>query len=223
MKKNNIYLSTGNKKLKSNESTRFLIFNLPACKTCPFKTKECEKNCYARKAEKQYPGCLPCRERNQAETLNDNFVENMISIIEKRLKHHCYRGKLTLFRIHESGDFYNLEYTKKWYDICKHFENDNRIIFLAYTKSLPYFKTLGYGKPAFPANFIVRSSIWNDTKNVMLELTKTLEMPIYTAYTKTELETQKEKPGFFYCDCVDCGKCKACYYNENCNIGCKIH
>lgn len=223
MKNNTIYLSTGNKKLKNNDTTRFLIWNLPACKTCPFATEHCKQLCYARKAERVYPQVLPCRENNLETSKQSDFVENMIAAIEKKLNSKAHNGKLTLFRIHESGDFYNLEYTQKWVDICKHFEHDNRIIFLAYTKSLPYFEKLGYNTTDFPKNFIVRSSIWDDTKEGMLELTKALSMPIYTAYTKEELETQKSNKDFTFCDCIDCGKCKACYFNKYKNIGCLIH
>jgi hypothetical protein len=224
MKNNEIYLSTGNKKLKNNENTRFLIWNIPACKTCPFATEHCKKFCYAKKAERVYPNVLPCRENNFEMSLQADFVEKMIAAIEKKLKSKAHAGKLTLFRIHESGDFYNLEYTKKWVDICKHFENDDRIIFLAYTKSLPYFEKLGYNTTDFPKNFVVRSSVWDDTKEKMLKLTKALEMPIYTAYTPNDLEKQKAADKtFVFCDCVDCGKCKACYFNQYKNIGCLIH
>jgi hypothetical protein len=116
-----------------------MIWNLPSVKTCPYKTPSCEKSCYARKAERCYPTVLPARENNYMESLQADFVENMIYTIESRLNSKAFQGKKVIFRIHESGDFYNLEYTKKWIAICKHFEKDNRIEFLAYTKSILYF------------------------------------------------------------------------------------
>ena len=124
----------GNKKLKNNETTRFMIWNLPSVITCPYRTALCEKSCYAQKAERVYPQVLPSRERNLEESKQEDFVENMIFTIEKHLVSKAFQGKKTVFRIHESGDFYNINYARKWVEIAKHFENDKRIIFLAYTK-----------------------------------------------------------------------------------------
>ena len=223
MKKLNVNVN-GNKKLVNNENVRFIIWNIPACKTCPFATENCKAACYARKAERVYPQVLPCRENNFTESLKPDFVENMIFTIEKELNSKKFRGKKAFFRIHESGDFYNMEYAKKWIEICKHFENDNRIVFLAYTKSIIYFVKSGYNTPEFPKNLIIRSSIWNDTKPENVEMTEKYNFPIYTAATPEEIETATingEK--IFICDCVDCGNCKACYFNDIKNIIVKIH
>lgn len=84
----------GNKKLVNTGSVRFMIWNLPAIKTCPYATAHCKKYCYAKKAENVYPDCLPCRERNFNETLKDDFVENMIFTIEKKACWTCLQGKV---------------------------------------------------------------------------------------------------------------------------------
>ena len=43
----------------------------------------------------------------------------------------------THVRIHDSGDFYSVDYLNKWVQIAK----DNKdVIFYAYTKSIPFFK-----------------------------------------------------------------------------------
>ena len=43
----------------------------------------------------------------------------------------------THVRIHDSGDFYSIDYLNKWVQIA----NDNKdVIFYAYTKSIPFFK-----------------------------------------------------------------------------------
>ena len=204
-----LYVSTGNKKLKSNDKVRFLIWNLPAVQTCPFRTALCEKNCYARKAEKQYPGCLPCRERNLELSKQDDFVDKMVELIRRRLRHKAYFGKKVLFRIHESGDFYSVEYAVKWVHIailCP------EVTFLAYTKSLPFFENI-----ALPSNFIVRASIWSDTKPELLELSA--KYPIYTALPKGTYDTIRN----FQCKCEDCGTCQACYSPKVKNIIVDIH
>jgi hypothetical protein len=216
--------TTGNKKLVNNDKVRFMIWNLPACKTCPYATENCKKFCYARKAEKVYPSVLPSRERNFEETLSADFVGKMIWSIERLLNSKAYKGKLAVFRIHESGDFYNLEYTEKWVRIAKHFENDDRIVFTAYTKSIIYFINCGYGLSNFPKNLIIRSSIWNDTRKDLVELTECYNFSIYTALSAEDMEKEKAAGhNFFKCECKDCGTCLECYRNKEKDIIVEIH
>ena len=126
------------------------------------------------------------------------------------------------FRIHESGDFYNKEYTQKWIDIAKHFENNENIVFLAYTKSLAYFIQCGYGKD-FPNNFIVRSSIWDDTKPESVRDTALYNFPIYTAFDGDTLVKEIESGNYSKCDCKDCAECGKCYSKTEQKIACAIH
>jgi hypothetical protein len=154
----------------------------------------------------------------------------MIYTIEKRLNSKAFSGKKCIFRIHESGDFYNVEYTRKWIKICKHFENDERITFLAYTKSISYFVASGYGKTPlpdipenrFPSNLIVRSSIWADTENSKVVLTNLYNFPIYTAGTPEEV-VQMKNDGFKVCKCENCSTCRMCWNDKCKNITCEIH
>ena len=215
--------TNGNKKLVNSEKIRFIIWNLPAVKTCPFRTPMCEKSCYARKAERVYPQVLPSREKNYADSLESDFVNRMIYTIEKELDSKKAQGKLTVFRIHESGDFYNLEYTKKWIEIAKHFENDKRIIFLAYTKSIEYIMKCGYNTPEFPRNFVVRSSLWKDTTPELVNLTVKEQFPIYTALTMPELVQVKHKYNAHICKCENCANCRMCWNSTIKNIICEIH
>ena len=117
-----MYISKGNKK-----TGKVLIWSLPAKKTCPGSTEMCRKNCYAKKAEKQFPPVLPCRELNLESTKWDSFEAQMILRIAKMTQRREY-----LFRIHESGDFYNQDYLDKWKRIAAALPN---IKFLAFTKS----------------------------------------------------------------------------------------
>lgn len=213
----------GNEKLKNTEHTRFIIWNLPAVKTCPFATAQCKKSCYAKKAER-YPEVVFSRSTNLKRSLQADFVENMVFTIETELSTKKFKDKKVVFRIHESGDFYNLEYTKKWIAIAKHFESKENIVFMAYTKSIPYFVKLGYGSADFPKNLVVRSSLWKDTKLEHLQTTFQYNMPIYTAATAQEMETAKNNGyNFITCHCSDCGNCGLCWNNEIKNIFVKIH
>lgn len=223
MEKLNVNIN-GNRKLRNTDKIRFIIWNLPAVKMCPFRTALCEKSCYARKAERVYPQVLPSRERNYQDSLQSDFVERMIYTIEKELSTKKYNGKLTVFRIHESGDFYNLEYTKKWVEIAKHFENNDKIVFLAYTKSLVYLIRAGYDAKEFPKNFVVRSSLWSDTSTANRDYTELYNFPIYTAFTRSQMNVEHANGHIFTeCRCEDCANCGYCWNKEHKDIICEIH
>ena len=97
-----MYISKGNMKLNAS------IFNLPAVITCKEGLK-CHSYCYARKAER-YPHVIRCRQENYNCSMKDNFIEQVVKILEKRTNKVC--------RIHESGDFYSLAYIVKWFKIA---------------------------------------------------------------------------------------------------------
>ena len=199
-----IYISTGNEKLKSDKKTLFLIFNLPAVLTCPGRTKQCTKKCYARTSEKMYKNARNRRKRNLDFSKTDLFVTAVIRFIDIKLNH-LKKDRKIVFRIHESGDFYNQEYTNKWISIMRHYENDTRISFIAYTKSVWYFENLDR-----PTNFELLFSVWPDTKPEDLETAEKLNLRIYTAFP----EGDKRLDEYFICRCFLCGGCLACENNR---------
>lgn len=104
MKKSKVFISKGNQKVKCN------IFNLPSGSTCA-KNLSCRKYCYAKKAEVAYPTVLPCRTNNFFASLEESFVSVVVATLKKR--------KVQITRLHESGDFYSVDYVLKWFAICK--------------------------------------------------------------------------------------------------------
>ena len=217
-----VSLSDGNKKLVSDEFTRFIIWSLPAGKTCPFATEMCYNACYARKAEIAYPDCLPAREKNLAFSKTDEFVPFMIKALHYIASLKAYRNAEHItIRIHESGDFYSVEYLEKWLDIAEACKDITNLDMSAYTKSIPYLVQAckdGYNLKTCGIRFI--SSIWADTKAERINETKTLNLPIYTAFEKGLFDKEYEK-----CDCENCGHCRKCYKGEKaCNrIAVEIH
>ena len=109
-----IELSHGNKKLKSNNRVSFLIWNTPAVITCPYATELSKKFCYALKAERQYPDAKKSRYDHFEISKQSDFVDRMIYTILVELSRPANKDKKIVFRIHESGDFYNQEYANKW-------------------------------------------------------------------------------------------------------------
>ena len=212
-----IPLSHGNKKLKNNARVSFLIWNLPAVITCPYATAHCKKCCYALKAERNYPACKPCRERHFELSRLDDFVLRMVFTISAELARPVNKNKKIVFRIHESGDFYNKEYVKKWFEIMDYFKDEKRLVFVAYTKSVKYFDGI-----EIPENMRLLASVWDDTTPENLEIIKRNNFRIYTAYAGADLDNAL-KSGFAHCPCKDCGTCGLCWNNYTNNICCEIH
>lgn len=214
----NIYLSTGNIKLKSTENAFYLIFNLPAVVTCPQRTSMCEAMCYARKAEQLYPQVLPCREKNLLETRKNYFPLDMVNHIKYHLRLKKNDGKQCFFRWHESCDIFHQGY---FYSICQIAEALPDVKFLAYTKSIDivseycnYFD--------IPANLTIRFSVWDDTAVGDINTANKLGLPIYTAFPKKELDTMVELEAYTKCDCI-CENCKKCFDKSVSKIAVAIH
>lgn len=212
-----IELSHGNKKLRSNTRVSFLVWNLPAVVTCPHATDECKTFCYARKAEKAYPSCLPSRKRHFEMSKQGDFIQRMIYTIQVELERPKNKNKKIVFRIHESGDFYNRDYVDKWLVIMNHFSHVDNLVFVAYTKSVCFFD--GY---KLPENFRLLASVWSDTTVANLDVIKKNNFRIYTAYNKPALDVALAS-GFSFCPCKDCATCGKCWNDFTNHIACEIH
>ena len=216
-----VSFSYSNAKLRDTKDVGFIQWNIPAVETCPYRTKMCETSCYAKKCER-YTSCRNRRQMHLEVSKREDFVEIMTKQINFELNRKKYQNKTIFFRIHESGDFYNYEYLVKWYQITKNFVGKN-IIFEAYTKSLPLFDKLyrEYGREN--VNIKVLSSVWADTKPEMINMTKELELKVYTAIEDTKIDKfLQDNKSFAKCDCEECGKCQKCY-RENINLIVAIH
>ncbi len=126
--------------------SRIPSFNLPSKRTCPGKTEQCVKYCYATKGHFLYEGTKNKYERNLIASKQDDFVEKFIN--ELYLTN-------TFIRIHTSGDFYNQEYFDK---ICQIARKRPDTKFLAYTRN--YRINI---KNA-PRNLIIFYTVDNSTK-----------------------------------------------------------
>lgn len=212
---NNLTITTSDRNLKlvPNDKIKFIIWNLPAGSTCPYASDDCIKFCYAKKAERMYKAVRECRTNNYYASRDNDFVLNMLRHIDSIMKKRTYKNaKLVIFRVHESGDFYSQQYFDKWLTIATvagmAYKN---LIFIAYTKSLKFVHDV-------PANFVIRSSIDNSTKEENKHLTIDLGLPTYRA-----VNNFSEDPGVKKCRCEDCGTCLQCMTSKVKNIECEIH
>ena len=209
---NRIYhISFENRKLQPTKTTNFFIWNLPAVRTCPFRTRLCELLCYALKSENLYKDVLPARRDNLAASKLDTFVSDMTGFILDKARRQ--RKPRLIVRIHESGDFYNRDYAEKWLQIARNCQACEKVLFIAYTKSFAYFDGVD-----LPANFSLRASIWADTDPEQVKIILRNGWPIYTA-----VESFTDKDAFHQCRCEDCATCGACWDKTIPDIRCEIH
>lgn len=220
----NIHLSEGNIKSKNTNEVVFLTWSLPSKITCPYATEMCKKRCFAKKNE-TFKCVRDSRHRNLEETKKETFVQDMINHLEYQLQRPKMKDKKMFVRIHTSGDFYSLNYLIKWINITEYFKGNNKILFQAYTKSMPilyyYFEDYKstYGNE-FSNKDILEDinihfvwSIWHDTPKEYNIIAKLLEMQTFKALPKKEID-ESVNNGAFLCN-GDCGNCKECYTGKS--------
>jgi len=112
----------------TNSKLGFLIhsWSIPAGKnwSCPGESCLCRKRCYARKGFFLMPNVHACHTRNFDFSKDAGFVLWMIGALAA-----CF---VRVMRIHVSGDFYDVEYIRKWIEIVR---KSPRQQFFAYTRS----------------------------------------------------------------------------------------
>lgn len=174
-----------------------------AQKNCPYKTDLCKQICYGRNAQELFPRVYNSRIRNYEESLKKTFERDMINIINHHLQRKKYKDKIIFFRWHETGDFYNQEYFDKVIRICNYFKNNKKIIFQAYTKSLPFI----INSPIKDKNIRIMFSVMKDTKKEYIELAKKMNINLFYAIPEKEFKNIKEKNKCY----GNCGQCNKCY------------
>jgi len=149
-------LLTANAKIrKSGKKHNVALYNfgIPAWKskatgliTCPA-AGSCGKDggCYAQQGAYIFSNVAKVFEWRLAVTLSTEFVILMQSELDEAQRKAAKRGQRVVIRIHDSGDFYNVPYLRKWLAII--LANPN-ITFYAYTKQVRLFQNM-----ALPENF----------------------------------------------------------------------
>ena len=195
-------IKTGNSKI----GTDTLIFNMGSARTCPSLERGlCEVplgQCYARKAECQYPSVEPYRDRQEV-YWKWVTAEQFISALDKVL-HKTFDGKplhrsILYFRFNESGDFWTQECIAKLSKIAKWLVKAYQISTYGYTarEDLDFSKVL----------FLVKGSS-NDSGN--------------NGSTRVIGDRSERIRGEAVCP-GDCSKCDLCKVNNNLNIAFILH
>lgn len=149
-------LLSQNKKMSKSTNDKYLVYNfgIPAyksasgLKTCPMAGK-CKDGCYARTGFYRMGTVSRAYEYRLKMSQSVFFVTLMQKELDKATIKAKKQQKQLVIRIHDSGDFYSLDYFWRWVEIM---ENNPNTQFYAYTKMVPMFKNfLKYFQ--FPDNF----------------------------------------------------------------------
>lgn len=198
---------------ETGEKFRYAQFNTRAILDCPFRSAGCEAVCYATKGNHQFPSVKDSRARSFEESKRDDFTKRMAYTIRYHLQTKRYKDSVMVLRIHESGDFYSVQYLRKWIEIWKNLEGEP-VLFVFYTKSFPFFlmlteeeknvirRMMKSGQLAM--NLSIDDTTSTRQKIAYLEMLK--EFPLANTYRVTETATEDDDK----CDCADCARCGAC-------------
>ena len=156
--------SIGNGKLAKDT----LIFNLPAGKTCPGAMfcksfavvddngkrhiqdgEHTEFRCFAASSEVQYDAVFNNRASNLQMIVDAIRNEIAVDLINNSIQFYRTR-KTTKVRIHESGDFFSLQYLLSWVEVA---QRNPDLKFYCYSKSLQLFLNF-----KLPSNFYMTAS-----------------------------------------------------------------
>lgn len=141
-------LSDGNSKLKQSG---IVSFNLIPKTHCPL-AGECADAgyCYAMTGQQAFKSGVIRRARAFLATLQEDFVQRMNEEVRRAIR----RG-FRAVRIHDSGDFYSLDYLLKWAEIAR---ANPGVKFYAYTKSISLV-VRAQGRGLIPDNLRIIQSI----------------------------------------------------------------
>lgn len=159
-----------NKKIKDSGDLHNLVINfgIPAyqsktgLKTCPM-AGICAKGCYATMGAYIWSNVASVYEERLALTLKPDFAAIAQLELDRYIKRATKTSKQLIVRIHDSGDFYNLDYINKWLRIIN---NNPSVKFYAYTKMVPIFKRL-QSLGSIPDNFTLIYSFGGLSDNLI--------------------------------------------------------
>ena len=204
-------------------------FNTRALKDCPFKSAGCTAVCYATKGNHVFPSVTESREHSFMDSQRADFAEAMVYTIHTEQKSKRYSSAVMLIRIHESGDFYSLQYLRKWVQVWKAVEHNDGVQFTVYTKSFKFFLMLSEEETSIVNGCLVSGRV---AINLSLDDTTTSEQ--WKAYY--ECKKRFPKMNTYYCtehvdnvkhdnvcDCADCAKCGKCNHGDGKTTVVKIH
>jgi len=214
-------IPNGNNKLldyddENGNSFRYAQVNTRAVIDCPFATEGCKSVCYATKGNHQYSSVQESRENSRNETKRKDFSESILHTIATHKMTKRYKDSIMLIRIHESGDFYSMQYLRKWLAIWAGIEGDMNTRCVFYTKSFPFFLKLNNTEKSLINRMLESGQI---AINLSVDDTTSPEQwkayhamrkafpKVNTYYCTEHVDNVKHNN---VCDCANCAKCGTC-------------
>lgn len=214
---------------ETGEKIRYAQYNVRAVKDCPFRSAGCEAVCYATKGNHVFPSCIESRERAYRESLSPFFADTILYTIAVEKLSKRYKDAVMLIRIHESGDFYSVQYLRKWIQVWRSVEHDDGVRFVFYTKSFPFFLMLNEQEKdiirrrmndgILSINLSVDDTTTSEQWRNVFEMKR--QFPKCNIYRCTEDVENTEHDNV--CDCADCAKCGTCNKATGKTTVVKIH
>lgn len=231
---NHGFIFHGNGKLldytdENGHAFRYAQFNTRPVVDCPFATDGCKAVCYATKGNHMFPSVKSSRERSYIESKRADFAESVVYTLRTEKETARYKNATMIVRIHESGDFYSVQYLRKWVKVWAELMNDSGIVFVMYTKSFRFFLMLTEEEKAtvnralesgrISINLSMDDTVSNEQKTAYLAMLATFPK-CNTYYCTEHTETVEHDTE---CDCADCAKCGKCNKAEGRHTVVKIH
>lgn len=213
---NNSLLLYGNGKLLDTPEISYAQYNTRALLDCPFASDGCRIVCYATKGNHMFPSVIESREKSYMETKRDDFSLSIIYTIDTEKESKRYKDKTMMIRLHESGDFYSIQYLRKWLPIWEHMEKRGGVECTFYTKCFAFFLKLPDSEKKIINRLLEKGIIhinWSlDDTTTTEQRKRYLELRKYYPKANTYIATEhvNNVKHDHICDCADCAKCKTC-------------
>lgn len=193
---------------------RYAQFNTLAVKDCPFRSAGCEAVCYATKGNHVFPSVIKSRENSHNDSKRDDFGRAIAYTIRYACDLKRYKGNVMIVRIHESGDFYSVQYLRKWINAWQELKDDMRVVFVFYTKSFPFFLMLTEEEKEIIRSMMksgqLAMNLSVDDTTTAEQMVNYLQMIAEFPLANTYRVTENTAEGDDVCDCENCAKCGAC-------------
>ena len=131
---------------EANPGKYFINVNLPARITCPCRG-ECEEFCYATQGRYVFKNVIESMEFKYKMSKLEEF--RWFVFEELKYWRRKAKGAELYVRVHDSGDYYSIEYARKWLDIAR---DNPDCVFYSYTKCVDMWHTL-YDNNEVPENY----------------------------------------------------------------------
>lgn len=188
-----------------------LIINMGSATRCPSKSLGlCSVDCYAMKAERQYPAVLPYRDVQEQYWVNTDAFQ-----IAEDITKFIGRKKVKFVRFNEAGDLHTMECLDKLIQIAKILPE---LKFYTYTHRSDLITDNTFKR--LPKNLAINTSNFQRQGLNSFNIVEGVKLSRKIGY----LDVKNEIKSLGYFPCIgDCSKCNLCKITHGKKIGVPLH